>query len=159
HEPSSGPLLRPTLKLNMKTVGPKYSRFLQDVERGLAALNPVSVVEHLEKRESFDLDVPGHLDIVLDPEDVLVQWKAADGWAGTRDKGTQVAVDVRITPELARAGLAREVVRRVNDERKNAGLDLEDRIELYLGTSSDALREAIREHRDYIAGETLVGRW
>src|SRR5262249_50695579 len=115
HDPSRGPLLRPELKLNMKTVAPKYSRFLPDIERGLAALDPFAVVRRIEEGQSFGLDVPGHLDIVFEPADVLVRWKAADGWAGAATKGTQVVLDVRITEELARAGLGREVVRLVNN--------------------------------------------
>src|SRR5262249_61188529 len=89
---------------------------------------------------------------------VLGRRKAVTGWAGDASKATQVALDVRTSPELASDGWAREAVRGVNHEPKNARLDLEDRIELYLGASSDALREAIREHRDYLAAETLVGR-
>ncbi|HKB35474.1 MAG TPA: class I tRNA ligase family protein [Gemmataceae bacterium] len=158
HAPSNGPLLGVEVRPNMKTLGSKFGPRLKDVQAALAAADPAAVAAKVQAGEPFDLDLPGGT-VTLDPGDVLVQLKAAQGWAGAASKATQVALDVRISPELARAGLAREVVRRVNDERKNASLDLEDRIELYLGASSDALREAIREHRDYLAAETLVGRW
>ena len=71
----------------------------------------------------------------------------------------QVALDVRITPELAREGMAREVVRYVQDARKAAGLEVEDRIELYLQTDAPELRAALEAFREYIAAETLAARW
>ena len=72
---------------------------------------------------------------------------------------TQVLVDVRITEELAREGMAREVVRHVQNTRKEADLQPEDRITLSLQTDSAKLREAIEAYRDYICGETLAVRW
>ena len=68
-------------------------------------------------------------------------------------------VDLRITEELALAGMAREVVRHVQELRKTADLNIEDHIILYLGTDSAELWKAIQSHRDYIGGETLTERW
>src|SRR5207237_547831 len=82
-----------------------------------------------------------------------------EGWAGAVDHDTQVLIDGRITEELALAGMAREVVRHVQELRKNAGLEMEDRIILYLATDSVRLQEAIETHRDYIASETLTANW
>ncbi len=70
-----------------------------------------------------------------------------------------MALDTRITDELAREGMAREVVRHVQDTRKKADLEMEDRIELHLDTASEKLRRAIDVHRDYIACETLATAW
>jgi isoleucyl-tRNA synthetase len=55
--------------------------------------------------------------------------------------------------------MAREVIRHVQDTRKKAGLEMEDRIELHLETDSETLRHAIAEHKDYIAAETLATKW
>jgi len=85
--------------------------------------------------------------------------KASEGWAGVADRGTQVALDVRITEELAREGMARDVVRQVQELRKSAKLELEDRIALHLRTDSEALEKAIEAHRAYIASETLATQW
>src|SRR5207249_4988502 len=87
------------------------------------------------------------------------QLKAPDGWAGVADRGTQVLIDARITDELAAEGMAREVIRHVQNARREAGLEMEDRIVLHLGTDSPKLREAIAAHRDYIASETLTVQW
>ena len=89
----------------------------------------------------------------------MVQTRAEEGWVGVSDRGTQVALDTRITEELAREGMAREVVRHVQNSRREAGLQMEDRIVLYLHTESAALRQAIEEHRAYNAAETLTKQW
>src|SRR5262249_20692620 len=91
--------------------------------------------------------------------DFSVSYQAADGWVGIADRGTQVALDTRISVELAGEGMARDVVRHVQDARKKAGLQMEERIELHLHTDSVKLSQAIARHRDYIMAETLVARW
>src|SRR5207245_2038925 len=123
----------------------------------LAAVAAAPAAELAAKVEAGTPFTVGEFD--LDPGDLLVQDKAPEGWAGVVDRGTQLLLDVRITPELAREGMAREVVRHVQEARKEAGLEIEDRIALYLATDSPNLREAIENHRDYIAGETLTLRW
>jgi isoleucyl-tRNA synthetase len=90
---------------------------------------------------------------------VVVQQRAPEGWAGVADRGTQVLVDARVSEELKREGLARDVVRQVQDLRKQSGLEMEDRIALWLDTGADRLRQAIEAHRDYIASETLTAQW
>src|SRR5205823_9312436 len=98
-------------------------------------------------------------DVPLDAADVTIGWLAPEGWAGVVDKGTQVMIDARVTPELKAEGMARDVVRLVQDARKDAGLDVADKIALYLGTESDALKSAIAAHRAYIAAETQATQW
>jgi isoleucyl-tRNA synthetase len=68
-------------------------------------------------------------------------------------------IDTRITEPLAREGMAREIVRQVQDLRKKSNLAMEDRITLYLETDSPSLRQAIQEHQSYIANETLTTEW
>jgi isoleucyl-tRNA synthetase len=82
-----------------------------------------------------------------------------EGWAAVNDSSTFVGVDIRITDSLKLEGMAREVVRHVQDSRKGANLEMEDRIELHLATESAKLQQAIEAHRGYIAGETLATRW
>jgi isoleucyl-tRNA synthetase len=156
HSPNGPPLLRPEIKPNMKTLGPKFGADLNAVLAGIRALDPGAVVERISKGESFGVDCPGHVDPMLDPADVVVSFQAPEGWAGIVDRGTQVAVDARITDELRAEGMARDVVRQVQDLRKKADLQPEDRIVLYLGADSLKLRQAIEAHRAYICGETLA---
>jgi isoleucyl-tRNA synthetase len=158
HEPANGPLLDYEIKVNPKVLGPKAGPRLRDVQAALAKADPAGIAQKLLDGKTVDLEIPGGT-FTLEPGDVFISLRAPEGWAGAADKGTQVMLDARITEELAREGMAREIVRRVNEERKNARLDMEDRIELWLNTSSEALKKAIEVHRDYIGGETLVAWW
>src|SRR5204863_8361687 len=95
----------------------------------------------------------------VEPADVWITPRIEKGWGGIADRGTQILLDGRITPELELEGLAREIVRYVQNARKDADLQMDDRITLRLATDDAKLKEAIRVHRDYIANETLVSNW
>ncbi len=158
HDPEWGPLLRPEVKPNLKTLGPKFGPRLKDVIAAIAAADPAVLAAKVRAGEPVELACGGET-IQLEPADLIVQTKAPEGWAGVVDRDTQVALDTRITEGLAGEGMARDVVRHVQEQRKEAGLQMEDRIALYLGTESEKLRTAIETHRDYIAGETLTIEW
>jgi isoleucyl-tRNA synthetase len=161
HDPGPASLLSFNVKPNPKTLGPKLGPRLKEVQAALAALDPAAVAELAQKLkggESVELTSPGG-PITLEPGDAFVQECAAEGWAGIADRGTQVAIATRITEALAQEGMAREVIRHVQNARKDAGLEMEDRIALYLYTDSPRLRAAIEAHRSYIASETLATQW
>jgi isoleucyl-tRNA synthetase len=158
HEPANSPLLTPAVKANMKTLGPKFGPRLQEVKAAIEG-TPAAVLEEQSKAgPALEIASPGG-PVSIDTADITVSYRAADGWAGVADRGTQVALDTRMTEALAREGMARDVVRHVQNSRKDAGLEMEDRIELNLDTESDKLQQAITAHRDYIGAETLVLRW
>jgi isoleucyl-tRNA synthetase len=159
HDPKQGPLLTFEVKLNPKSLGPRgLGPRIAEIQKVVAAADAVALATKVQAGSSVELACPGGA-VALQPTDFFVQPKAAEGWTGAVDRGTQVLLDTRVTPELAREGMAREVVRHVQNSRKEAGLEMEDRIELLLGTDDKELQEAIRVHRAYIAAETLVGRW
>jgi isoleucyl-tRNA synthetase len=97
--------------------------------------------------------------VVLDAADLQVRMHGPDAWAAVADRETVVAVDTRITEDLKLEGLAREAVRHIQQLRKDADLQLEDRIELYLSTTSVELQKAIDHFRNYIMAETLTINW
>ena len=146
-------ILREVLKLNMKTAGSKYGSNLRTVQSALEAMT-------LEQTEEFwkngSIALSGD---TIEKADVVPTYIAADGWIGLRDGLTLVALDTRITPALAAEGMARDIIRQVQDLRKNADLQMEDRIALYLGTEADSLKQAIEAHRSTIAAETLTQEW
>ena len=152
HEPSPQ-LLRTEIKLNMKTAGPKFGAKLKDVQGVIAVANALRLSEQLR---AGPVELSGE---TVELADVTITYSASEGWAGVADRGTQVALDTRITPELAREGMARDVIRQVQDLRKNADLQMEDRIVLCLATDSAELKLAIETHRSYIAAETLTKEW
>jgi isoleucyl-tRNA synthetase len=158
YERTNGPLLRYDIKPNPKTLGPKFGPRLKEVQSALTAAEPGDIAAKVSGGQPFELSLGGET-VTLEPADVFVQYHAGEGWAGLADRQTQLALDARITPELHLEGLAREVVRNVQQLRKEADLAVEDRITLFLDTGSEQLRKAIDAHRDYIARETLTVEW
>jgi isoleucyl-tRNA synthetase len=88
-------------------------------------------------------------------DDVIVSERPREGWSVVNDQGETVALDVELTPELLRAGRAREVIRLVQEARKRSGFDVSDRIDLWWRADGDTA-EAIRAHADLISGEVLA---
>ena len=156
HDPQIGPLLSFDVKLNPKSAGPKFGPRLAAVTAALA--KRTEAIELLQAGKSVELQLPDG-PVRIEPADVWITPKIEKGWGGIADHGTQILLDGRITPELELEGLAREVVRHVQNARKDAGLEMDDRIALYLYTDDAKLSEAIEKHRDYIAAETLVVQW
>jgi isoleucyl-tRNA synthetase len=89
------------------------------------------------------------------PDEVEVKALAKEGFAVAEDGPYVAALVTELTPELAQEGLAREFVRRIQDLRKSADLDVADRIELFIDASA-GLRSAVEAHKDYITAETLT---
>jgi isoleucyl-tRNA synthetase len=145
--------LRAEAKLNMKTAASKIGPKLNEVRKELASLDPSELNQQLALGP---VEIAG---VVLEKGDVLVEYKAEEGFIGVEDGGTQAKLDIRITQELRLEGMAREVIRRVQDLRKNSGLEMEDRIALYVKAGGKNLPQAVTVHRDYIAAETLTEKW
>ncbi len=156
HDPAKGPLLRLELKPNPKTLGPKLGAFLKV---SLPQHDTEEAARQLWDALPLKLNLPDGKEAELVRDDFFVSFKAPKGWSGVMDCNTQVAIDTRITEELAHEGMAREVVRYVQELRKNAKLEMEDRITLHLATNADNLRQAIAAHKTYIADETLTVQW
>jgi isoleucyl-tRNA synthetase len=94
--------------------------------------------------------------VQIGADDVVVTQTPRAGWAVATDAGETVALDTEVTPELRREGLAREVIRLVQEARKNDGLDVTDRIVLRWAASDPELAAALDEHARLIAGEVLA---
>jgi len=145
--------LRTVAKLNKKTAAAKLGAKLKDAEAAFAAMN----LEQLEQNlNSGDVDIAG---VMLSKTDFVFEYVAAEGWAGARGKGAEVTVSTVITEELKLAGLARNVIRLVNQARKDAKLDIADAITLHLSSTAEQLAKAIVAHRDNIAAEVQATAW
>nr|AEH26477.1 isoleucyl-tRNA synthetase [uncultured Acidobacteria bacterium A2] len=159
HDPAKGELLRYDIKPNLKTLGQRVGNKLGDVQKALPKVPAAVLMACVRERKNYPLKLESGEVIDIEPGDLWVQTSGPDGWAGVEDKGTAVAVDARISEELKLEGLARDVIRQVQNLRKDANLDMEDRIVLYLGTTDEQLAKAIETHRPYIADETLTVEW
>ena len=155
HDASAGPLLVPEIKANAKNLGPRFGQRLKDVQQAILKADPLELLKKAQTGAPFQL-VHGAETFDLEPADLFISLKAQEGWTGVADRDTQVALDTRITEVLALEGMARDIIRQVQDLRKKSGLEMEDRIILHLETPSELLGKSIAGHRDYIASETLV---
>jgi isoleucyl-tRNA synthetase len=139
-----------------KTLGPRFGKAFPAVRQALSAADPYAVAAAVAAGQPVALLVNGET-VELAPEDVLVQAEPRPGFQVTNDpqRGIVVALDTVITPELKAEGLAREVVRHVQQMRKDAGFELSDRIQTTYQTSDAGLAAAIQQYAGYIQQETL----
>jgi isoleucyl-tRNA synthetase len=149
-------LLTYSVRPNLPSLGPRYGRQVAAIRAALAALDPAGVVAALERGESVRLQLDGG-DVVLGAEDILFSATEREGFAAMASDGFLVALDTDLTPELRAEGLARQVVRRINDWRKAAGYSIEDRIGVrYQG--SEEVKYAIQQYAAHVRQETLATR-
>jgi isoleucyl-tRNA synthetase len=119
HDSQQGPLLQYEIRPNLKTLGPKLGQRAKDAAKALSALDGASAAEKLETGGNLEIDISGQ-SVVLTQDDVLINVKGPDGWAGLADGRTQVALDARVTEDLACEGMAREIVRHIQELRKQS---------------------------------------
>jgi isoleucyl-tRNA synthetase len=140
-------------KPNFKVLGPKLGSQVNGLAEILAQ-DDGSVAAALARGESSSVTVAGTL-VELQPDDVELIQETKDGWGVSAEGGMTVALDLELTLELRREGVARDIVRIVQDARRAAGLDISDRIDLGIETAPQ-IQDAVEAHSDYIRGETLA---
>jgi isoleucyl-tRNA synthetase len=134
---------------NLPVLGRKYGAAVGPVRTLLAAVPARIVADTVRRGQKVILE-----SYELEPEDILLQAQDGPGHAAAQDAGYTVAVTTAITPELADEGLGRELVRRLQDMRREAGFELSDRITTWYLGDGDIAR-VFGSHGDYIRGETL----
>ncbi|HEY2479603.1 MAG TPA: isoleucine--tRNA ligase [Solirubrobacterales bacterium] len=149
-----GELVSYTVKPNYRTLGPRFGKRMPQVAAAVAALDASRVAGTLAEGGLVGISIDG-TDHTLGPDDLTLALAPLEGYEVEAEAGHAVALQLEIDEELRRAGLAREIVRAVQDARKNAGLEITDRIALGLGGDAD-LVDVGREHESYIAGEVLA---
>lgn len=143
-----------TLNPLPKQLGQKYGSRFPVIRQVLLGLPAETIAPQLLGGESVDVVVNGETLVIL-PEEVEVRAQARAGYSVASDGPYLAALVTELTPELVREGLAREFVRRVQDLRKTADLEIADRIRVYY-TATPQLAEAVNDFRDYIMNETLT---
>ncbi|MGH2799864.1 MAG: DUF5915 domain-containing protein, partial [Thermoleophilaceae bacterium] len=138
------------LKPNYRALGPRFGKHMPQVAAAIAALDPSPL--RAGARAGINVEGKEH---EIGPDDVQVVLQPLEGYQVERSGRHAVALNLELDEALRREGLAREVVHAVQAARKNAGLNVEDRIELMLGGDEELLA-ATRAHQDYVAGETLA---
>jgi isoleucyl-tRNA synthetase len=142
------------LKPNYRALGPRFGSRMPAVAEAVAALDAESAAATLRAGGSVGISIGGK-EHPLAADDVQLVLQPLEGYRVERSGTHAVALNLELTPELRREGLAREVVHAVQAARKAAGLNVEDRIALCLGGSEELL-EAARAFSDYVSGEVLA---
>jgi isoleucyl-tRNA synthetase len=145
------------IKPNLPKLGKQYGKLVPQIKQALLDADGAAIASAAASGEAFEIEVAGQV-IPLEGDDVLIETHSAEGYSCEADSGYLTALDTALTDELVAEGLAREVVRSVQDARKQAGLEVSDRITLGVSGSA-AVDKALEVHRDYLMNETLATNW
>ena len=146
-----------TVLPDLKRLGPKLGKRLPTVRKLLSEADGSRLLAQLETDGRITLMLQDG-QVTLDADDIQVRLQAKEGWAAAQGHAVVVVLATELTDELIREGLARELVRTIQDRRKEMGCEFTDRIIVSVITDSDELKAAINDFRDYIEGETLVDK-
>jgi isoleucyl-tRNA synthetase len=144
-----GDFLRYEVRPNLPVLGPKYGKDVGKIREALAAQDAGAVAVAVGEGKSIEAG-----GVTLEPDEVLVNAVEREGYASAQEAGYVVVVDTDVPPELRDEGLARELVHRIQNLRRDAGFDISDRITTYF-QGDDDVRRVIIVHIEYIKGETL----
>jgi len=150
---ASSPIVRKTANANFKVIGPRFGKQVNAVAKRIKEMSSAEVVQ-LEQNGTFSTEVNG-TPITITRDDVTISAQSIEGWLVESADGLTVALDTTLTAELINEGLAREFVNRVQNMRKDAGLQVTDRIRIHF-ESSNRVAEAIGRMSEYIKSETLA---
>jgi isoleucyl-tRNA synthetase len=143
-----------SFKPNLKTLGPRHGKLLGVIRKELPAMDP-TILAPLRSGESVTVELGGE-QIELGPDDVMVSTEQASDWSCADEDGIQIAISTVTTPELEREGMARDFVRQVQQLRKDADLQIQDRITVQFQSDSSEISTAVAEWANYIQNETLA---
>jgi isoleucyl-tRNA synthetase len=142
------------VKPNYRSLGPRFGKRMPQVATAIEALDPVHVAGVMADGGQVGINVDGD-EHAIGADEISLSLQPLDGYEVEADAGHAVALQLELDDELRREGLAREIVHAVQNARKEAGLEITDRIELNLGGDEELL-DAARAHQLYIANEVLA---
>ena len=143
-----------SFKPQLKTVGPKYGKLLGGIKAALDSVDGNAAMDELNESGALKLDVNGQ-EITLFKEDLLIDTAQIEGYVSENDNGITVVLDTNLTPELLEEGFVREIISKVQTMRKEADLEVMDRIKVTYNGSEKA--EAVFEkYSSQISGEVLA---
>ncbi|MGV0828738.1 isoleucine--tRNA ligase [Empedobacter brevis] len=146
-------LLVKSIKPNFKTLGPKFGKEMKAISAATAELTNEQIVK-LEQSGQIDLLIDNKT-LTLDLEDFEIATKDIPGWTVASNSTLTVALDLQLTDELIHEGVARELVNRIQNLRKETGLEVTDKIILNL-KNDESIVNAVEQNKDYICSETLA---
>jgi isoleucyl-tRNA synthetase len=141
------------VKPNFKTLGPRFGKNMRFVVSAIQKLDDKQV-KSLEAQETIEVNIEGE-NVTLTDADVDIQSKDIEGWLVANGNGITVALDIQLNEKLIEEGIARELINRIQNLRKDVGLEVTDKIILYL-TPHKSLNSALNNNLEYIKTETLT---
>jgi len=151
---SHGDLVDYSAKGNFRNLGKRFAKRTPVIAQAVAHADAADLAASLRGTGAARVVVDGE-EIELTADDVLITERPREGWSVVNEQGETVALDLELTPELIRSGLAREAIRFIQESRKRAGLDVSDRITVLI-EADDELAAAVEAHRAQIADEVLA---
>ncbi|MEM3955159.1 MAG: isoleucine--tRNA ligase [Candidatus Bathyarchaeia archaeon] len=142
-----------TIKPIPEILGKKYGRLFQKIQETLASLDPLEAIRAIRLEGFLAITVDGQ-EIKLSPEEIKIIEQPKSGWEISEEGGILVAINTVIPPELRLEGLAKDIVRRIQNQRKEAGFNIADQIETYY-EAGPTLKRVFESFWEYIATETL----
>ena len=142
------------VKPNLPLVGKRLGKLIPELKKKLAELDGKDIATNVREGNDTVINLGGE-EHVFEPEAFLLDAVSPEGYSAVEERGYLAALNTQLTPELEREGLARDVIRLVQNARKNAGLEVSDFIRVGLETSG-SLKDAVEAHRDTIAKEVLA---
>ncbi len=152
----SAGLVDVSVKANFRALGKRFGKQTPLVAEAITEADPIEVVTALRGGGTLALDVADMGSVSITQDDVVITETPREGWAVATEGGESVALDLRIDDALRRAGLAREIVRTLQEGRKNAGLDVSDRIRVWWSSEDADMSVALADHGATIAAEVLA---
>jgi isoleucyl-tRNA synthetase len=143
-----------TFKPQLRTVGPKYGKFLGQIQKALANLNGNEAMAELKEKGSLTLSEVSD-EVVLLEEDLLITMTQAEGYQTEGDNTVTVVLDTNLTPELIEEGFVREIISKLQTMRKEAGFEVMDRIKVSY-KADGKVADVFAAHGDEICGEVLA---
>ena len=147
-----------SVKANFRAIGARYGADVQAIASTISQLEPAELVAKTRSQGYYSLDYlagDAAKNARLELDDLIITETPISGWSVASHSGESVALDLALTPELISAGLAREVIRTIQEERKTSGFDISDRIHLMWNATED-IAKAITTYQDQISDEVLA---
>ena len=143
-----------SFKPQLRTVGPKYGKYLGQIRNLLTTLDGNAAMDEIEANGVLKLDIPD-ADVSLTREDLLIEMTKKDGFESLSDKGVTVVIDKNLTPELIEEGNVREIISKIQTMRKDSGFEVMDRIRVAF-SDNDAIMAIAKRNGAEICDETLA---
>jgi isoleucyl-tRNA synthetase len=142
------------MKPQLKTVGPKYGKFLGGIQKHLAQIDGNAAMDELNESGALKFDVDGNA-IELTKDDLLIEMTQQEGFESLNEGSITVVLDTKLTPELIEEGFVREIVSKVQTMRKEAGFEVMDRIVVY-AKDNEKIAQVLGDNKDVISKEVLA---